>query len=74
MKELTIQQLIKTSFSGEIDQSYVYLNLMAQAGGVLIAGIVMWRLSAYFHKKKIAQRQNGQRFETRFSREWKKND
>lgn len=72
MEELTIQQLIKTRFSGEIDQSFVYMNLMMQAGAVLIAGIVMWRLSAYFLKKKIAQRQNGQTFETRFSKEWKK--
>ena len=72
MKELTIQQLIKTSFSGQADQSYVYMNLMMQAGGVLIAGIVMWRLSAYFHKKKLAQRQNGQSFESRFSKEWRK--
>jgi hypothetical protein len=72
MEKLNIQQLIKTSFSGELDQSFVYMNLMMQASVVLIAGIVMWRLSAYFHKKKIAQRQNGKTFETRFSKEWKK--
>jgi hypothetical protein len=72
MKDLSIQQLIKTSFSGDIDHSFEYMNLVFQAVGVLVAGIVLWRLSAYFQKRKAAQVNNGKRFETSFSKEWKK--
>lgn len=71
-EELTIQTLIKGSFSGELDPSMTYINLIIQAGAVLIAGIVLWRASIIFQKRQTAKRNRGTSFETRYSKQWRK--
>jgi hypothetical protein len=69
---MTLQELIKGHFSGELDPSMTYINLIIQAGAVLIAGIVLWRASVIFHNRKKAQRSNGASFETSYSKQWRR--
>jgi hypothetical protein len=49
-----------------------YVSIAAQALGVVIGGIILWRASAVFHKKKKAQRSRNAYFETPYSRSWKR--
>lgn len=72
MREITVQQLIKAKFSGTPDQSFQYMNLIVEATVVLVAGIVLWRVSALFHKRKQSKRSVNSKFETIYSKEWKK--
>ncbi len=72
MDELTIQQLIQVKFSGELEQTSMYVNIAIQAIAVLIGGIVVWRASNAYHKKKQKERQRNTFFETPYSREWRK--
>lgn len=72
MDELTIQTLIKAKYSGSIDQLSMYFNLAIQTAAVLIAGIVLWRISAIIHKRKKAQRERNSYFDTPFSKGWKR--
>ncbi len=71
MNELTIQELIKAKFSGELDPGQVYLNLILQSAAVLVAGIVLWRASNAIHNKKLRERQ-GRRMESPYSKHWRK--
>jgi hypothetical protein len=72
MEELSMQQIIRGSYSGQLDNSMTYIHLLIQAGAVLIAGIVLWRASVIFHNRKKAQRNTGGRFETRYSKQWRR--
>lgn len=68
---LTIQQTIQVYYSGDIDHSSAYFNLIFEAGAVLVAGIVLWRLSLIFFRKKQVRQQGNTHFETRYSKEWR---
>lgn len=70
--EAAVQLLIKAKYAGSMVDSSVYMNMAVQAGAVLIGGIIIWRMSARIHKKKIAQRERNQYFETTYSRNWKR--
>ena len=72
MDELTIQTLIKVKYSGALDQSSVYINLVIQAVAVLVGGIVIWRASNAYHRKKQRERRSNNYFETPYSRQWKR--
>jgi hypothetical protein len=72
MDELTVQTLIKAKFSGALDQSSTYINLTTQTIAVLVGGIVLWRASNSIHRKKQAERQRNNYFETPYSREWRR--
>ncbi len=70
--EVAVQLLIKAKYAGAMADTTTYMNLIMQAGAVLIGGIVLWRMSARFHKKKVAQRERSSYFETTYSRNWKR--
>jgi hypothetical protein len=72
MSQLTVQELVKANYSGAIDNSWDYINLVIEASAVLFAGIVLWRTSVVFHNRKKAKRANGKRFETIYQKEWKR--
>jgi len=69
---MTVQELIQLRFSGDLDQSITYVNLTMQAVGVLIGGIVIWRASLAFQRKKMKERRRNPFFETTYSKHWKK--
>lgn len=72
MDELTMQQIIKANFSGSMSQMSAYTGIAAQALGVIIGGIIIWRASVSYQKKKQAQRSRNSYFETPYSRGWKR--
>ncbi len=72
MDELTIQELIRVRYSGAMSEVSTYVNLAIQAIAVLIGGIVLWRISAVMHKKKVQERSRKQFFETKYSEGWKR--
>lgn len=72
MDELTIQMLIKAKYAGHLSEMSMYISLAMQATAVIIGGIVLWRASAAVHKKKVAQRNRNQYFETTYSKNWKR--
>jgi uncharacterized membrane protein len=72
MDELTMQEIIKTSYSGSLSEMSTYISLAVQTVGIIIGGIVLWRMSTVMHKKKLAQRQRNDFFETPYSKGWKR--
>jgi hypothetical protein len=46
--------------------------LAAQATGILIAGIVLWRVNSYLSNKRMNDRRRNTFFETKDSKNWKK--
>lgn len=70
--EVAVQLLIKSKFAGSMADTTTYMNMVMQAGAVLIGGIVIWRMSARYHKKKVAQRERNNYFESTYSRNWKR--
>lgn len=70
--EPSIQGIILTKYSGSLSEMTSYLNIVMQASGVLIGGIVIWRASAQLHKKKMAKRSRNKFFETTYSKGWKR--
>ena len=70
--ELTIQTLIKAKYSGGISEMSSYISLAIQATAVIIGGIVLWRISVAMHKRKLAQRNRNQYFDTPYSKGWKR--
>ncbi len=71
MNDLTIGELIRAKFSGELDQTQTYVNLALQAVGVMVAGFVLWRASNSLHRKKQQELRN-RKFETNYSKHWRK--
>ena len=57
------QELIQNRFSGAINNEAEYIELLINVFGVLILGLVMWRLMVVFHKKKNAKRKRSSYFE-----------
>lgn len=72
MDELSIETLIKAKYSGSLSEMSTYINLAIQAVAVLVGGIVLWRMSAMLHKRKLAQRSRNDFFETPYSKGWKR--
>lgn len=72
MEDLSIQTLIKASYSGHLTQTSIYVNLAIQAVAVLIGGLILWRASTMIHKKKQQQRSRNEFFETPYSKGWKR--
>jgi hypothetical protein len=66
------QKLILSKYSGELDQTFVYVNIATQAIAVLIGGLVLWRLSLMYQRKKIQERQRNNYFTSSYSKHWKK--
>ena len=44
--------------SGRASEAHLMVKLMTQVFGILIVGIVLWRISSVFSKKKKSRRQN----------------
>lgn len=72
MDELTIQTLIKAKFSGSATEMSTYISLAIQTAAIIFGGIVLWRMSSLYHKKKLAERSRTSYFETPYSKGWKK--
>ncbi len=69
---MTIQDLIKTRFSGELNNETEYIELLVQVFAVLVLGLTLWRLMVLFHKKKNAKRKKSNYFDSTFSKNWKR--
>ncbi len=72
MDELTIQTLIKAKFSGSLSEMSTYINLAIQASAVVFGGILLWRLSVNYQRRKAKERQRSSYFETPYSKGWKR--
>jgi len=66
--DLTIQQLVQVHFSGQLDERMIYINLAVQALTVMFIGLLLWRLSVLFQRKKMKQRRKSSIFESKFGR------
>lgn len=65
------QDLIQRRFSGELNNEAEYIELLVQVFGVLVLGLVLWRMMVIFHKKKKAKRKRSTFFDTEFRRNWR---
>lgn len=65
------QDLIQQRFSGSLNNEAEYIELLVQVFGVLILGLVLWRMMAVFHKKKKAKRKRSVFFDTEFRKNWR---
>lgn len=72
MDEVSIHELIRAKYSGGISAYSQYMTLIIQTVAVLVAGIVLWRMSNYIHKKKKQERERNNFFETPYSKGWKR--
>lgn len=72
MTGVSIQELIRAKYSGSLNEFSQYTTLIVQTVVVLVAGIVLWRLSNYIHKRKKQERDRNKFFETRYSKGWKR--
>ena len=68
---MSVQELIKTRFTGELNNEAEYIELLVQVFAVLVLGLVLWRLMVLFHKKKNAKRKKSTYFDSDFSKKWK---
>ncbi len=66
--DLTLQQLVQIHFSGQLDERMIYINLAVQALTVMFIGLLLWRLSVFFQRKKMKQRRKSSIFESKFGR------
>jgi hypothetical protein len=68
---MKIQNLIQRRFSGSLNNEAEYIELLVQVFGVLILGLVLWRMMVVFHKKKKAKRKRSVFFDTEFRKNWR---
>jgi hypothetical protein len=68
---MKIQNLIQRRFSGSLNNEAEYIELLVQVFGVLILGLVLWRMMVIFHKKKKAKRKRSAFFDTEFRKNWR---
>jgi Ni,Fe-hydrogenase I cytochrome b subunit len=66
MNSTEIQDLLNSHFSGELDQTILYVRLGVFAIGVLFTGLVLWRITVIFLQKKLKQRRRTSRFERKW--------
>ena len=69
---MTAQEMIQAKYSGELSSMMDYVNIMAQVFGILIAGIIMWRVFARYQNKKQNERFKSDYFESSYSKHWRK--
>lgn len=69
---MTVQELIRAKYSGELSNSMEFIELIIQVAIVLMVGLGTWRLMVVFSKRKAASRKKSTYFNTRYSDEWKK--
>jgi len=62
--------LIETYLNGNLSDELIMVKLMAQVIAVLIAGLVLWKISGIFNRKKNRKRR-GAFMESRFQEHWK---
>lgn len=64
-------QVIGEFLGGRASEAHLMVKLMAQVFGILVIGIVLWRLSSVFSKKKKQGRQS-MFADSSFQNHWKK--
>ena len=69
---MTAQEMIQAKYSGELSTMMDYVNIMAQVFGILIAGIIIWRVFAHHQNKKQNERFKSDYFESSYSKHWRK--
>ena len=69
---MTEQEMIKAKYSGELSSMMDYVNIMAQVFGILIAGIIIWRVFSRHQNKKQTERFKSDYFESSYSKHWRK--
>jgi hypothetical protein len=62
----SLQEILNTHFSGELDETLLYVRLSIYAVGVLFTGLVLWRITVIFMQKKFKQRRRASRFERKW--------
>lgn len=68
---MKIQDLVQRRFSGSLNNEAEYIELLVQVFGVLILGLVLWRMMVIFHKRKKAKRKRSVFFDTEFRKNWR---
>jgi hypothetical protein len=69
---MTAQEMIQIKYSGQISAINDYINISIQVIGILIAGIIIWRLIVRYQNKKHKERFRSNYFKSSFSRHWRK--
>lgn len=69
---MSVQELIQSRFSGEINNEAEYIEIIVQAIAVLVFGIVVWRGMAAIHNKKRAKRADNMFSRERYETKWRK--
>jgi len=65
------RELIAGYLNGSVNDSIVMIKLMVQVIAVLVAGLLLWRISTIFSKKKNQQRRRSVFMESRYQDQWK---
>ena len=63
-------QFVHDFLSGQASEMRPMVNLMAQVFAILIVGIILWRISSVFSKRKKTRRKN-MFSESSFQAHWK---
>ena len=69
---MTKQEMIKIKYSGELSTMTDYINISVQTIGILIAGIIIWRLIVRYQNKKLGTRYKSDYFNSSYSKHWRK--
>lgn len=69
---MTAQEMIQVKYSGQLSTITDYVNIAAQAIGILIAGIIIWRLIIRYQNKKHKGRYKSNYFESSYAKHWRK--
>lgn len=64
------RQMIAEYLNGSVNDSFVMIKLMVQVIAILITGLVLWRISSIFSKKKVNRRKSVF-MDSRFQKQWK---
>ena len=65
-------QFITEYLSGQASETQLMVKLMAQVFVILVIGIVLWRISAMFGKKKTKTRRKNMFTDSNYQTHWKK--
>lgn len=72
MTNVDYQSTIKLYYSGAASDLQSYSGLAVQTVAILVGGIILWRISAFMHKRKKSQRRRNDFFETPYAKGWKR--
>ena len=64
-------ELVSQFLNGSASEAYLMIKLMSQVFAILITGLILWRISVLFSKRKINRRKSIFT-ESRFQQHWKK--